>query len=206
MLAVTANGKNSKLGVGVATTHRPVGLTCPKTCPLLGAGCYAQRGHVNIHAQHSEDREDDLHKLSGATLVRHLVSGDWLKPTADDRRIVDRELLRSVIELHEQAYWLVGWGYTHAAHQLDAAGFGPDALPDNLTILASCHTVEEKERHNARGWATARVIDQPSDKLKDESLCPVDASKYFGKPQTTTCARCRKCFDGTNKNIAFLKF
>ena len=206
MLKTVANGNNSKLGAGVATTYRPVGLTCPPTCPLLGNGCYAQRGHVNIHARQSAKDFDELQKLAGNTLVRHLVSGDWLKPTANGGRIVDRALLRGVIALHRAATWLTGWGYTHAAEKLDAAGLGPESWPKNLTILASCHTTEQKAAHNARGWATARVIDQPHERLPDETLCPVDAAKHAGKKAKTTCARCRKCFDGSNSNIAFLKF
>lgn len=208
MLSVTPAGDNAKLGAGVATTYRPVGLTCPKTCPLLNAGCYAQRGHVAIHAPRSAKRNDSLLPLAGNTLVRHLVSGDWLKPTADDRRIVDRELLRSVIELHEKAPWLTGWGYSHAADKLDAAGFGPDAMPSNLRILASCDSAEEKAEHNARGWATARVIDELAERLPDEFVCPVDAQKRAGiaPEKRTNCARCRKCFDGEPTNIAFLKF
>jgi hypothetical protein len=206
MIKAVPNGNNAKLGAGVATTYRPVGLTCPPTCPLLGNGCYAQRGRVNMHAERSASDNDELQTLAGNTLVRHLVSGDWLKPAANGRRVVDRALLRAVISLHKAAKWLTGWGYSHAAEQLHAAGFGPDAWPKNFTILASCHTAEEKAAHNGRGWATARVIDEPSDRLPDEVLCPVDAAKHTGKPASTTCARCRKCFDGENRNIAFLKF
>lgn len=206
MLKTVPNGNNSKLGAGVATTYRPVGITCPITCPLLGNGCYAQRGRVAIHAKASASDDDELQKLAGNTLVRHLVSGDWLRPTANGRRIVDRALLRGVIALHRAATWLTGWGYTHAAEKLDAAGFGPANWPKNLTILASCHTVAQKTEHNAKGWATARVIDEPSERLPDETLCPVDAAKHAGNQAKTTCARCRKCFNGDRNNIAFLKF
>ena len=207
-MIVTSNGSNAKLGAGVATTYRPVGPTCPRSCPLLNNGCYAQRGHVSIHANRAKSTDGDLRKLAGNTLVRHLVSGDWLKPTADDRRVVDRELLRSVVELHKTASWLTGWGYTHAADQLDRAGFGPTSLPSNLRILASCDTLAQKDAHNARGWATARVIDAPGERQPDEFLCPVDAQRRRGVPadKRTTCNRCRKCFEGEPMNIAFLKF
>ena len=208
MLIVTPNGYNRKLGPGVATTYRPVGLTCPPTCPLLGNGCYAQRGNVNIHAKRAASKRDELRKAAGNQLIRHLVSGDWLKPTADGRRIVDRELLRETIALHKSVPWLTGWGYTHAAERLAAAGFGPDAMPSNLRILASCESLEAKYRHNAQGWATARVIDEPSERQPDEFLCPVDAQKRKGLPQDqrTNCTRCRKCFQSEPVNIAFLKF
>lgn len=205
MLKTVPNGANSKLGAGVATTYRPVGITCPSSCPLLNNGCYAQRGRVQIHAKQSQHDNWELRKLAGNTLVRHLVSGDWLKTTKAGRKVVYRALLDGVIALHRACSWLTGWGYTHAAEQLDAAGFGPKSWPANFKILASCHSIEAKAEHNARGWNTARVIDQPRERLGDEYLCPVDASKHAGKPQTTTCNRCRACFDNRNRNIAFLK-
>ena len=206
MLTVVANGNNSKLGPGVATTYRPVGPTCPPDCPMASA-CYAKRGRVAISARRSEGRTDSLRSATGNTLIRHVVSGDWFRPAKDGRKIVDRSLLAEAIETHTQAPWLTGWGYTHGAERLDRAGFGPQSWPANFRILASCETEERKEALNAAGWQTARVIEETADKTADETLCPVDAQKRAGLPaeNRTTCARCRKCFDG-NQNIAFLKF
>lgn len=207
MLKVTPRGHNAKLGIGVGTTYRPVGLTCPPDCPLLDGGCYAQRGHVGIQQSRSKHDDHDLMTTTSNTLVRHLVSGDWLKPTKDGRRILDVFLVRDVIALHQKCPWLVGWGYTHARKRFTAAGFTPKGLPSNLHILASCDSVESKAEHNAAGWRTARVINEIADKQPDEFVCPVDAQKRAGIPQErrTTCARCQACFAST-KNIAFLKF
>lgn len=207
MIKVTANGNNAKLGPGVGTTYRPVGLTCPSSCPLLGNGCYAQRGHVAIQAAVSKTDDHGLMKLAGNTLARHLVSGDWLKTLANGRKILDRALINGVIELHRKCPWLTGWGYTHAIGYFDRAGITPDSLPENFHLLASCDNAEQKASANANGWRTARVIDETSDKQPDEFLCPVDAQKRKGVPmdKRTNCARCKACF-ATDKNIAFLKF
>ena len=207
MLKVVASGNNAKLGAGVATTYRPVGITCPNSCPLLNNGCYAQRGRVGIHEKASASNNHDLIRLGGNTLVRHLVSGDWLRPLKSGRKALDRALVRSVIALHKKCPWLVGWGYTHARGDWTKAGISPSDLPSNLHMLASCDSAEEKAEHNAAGWRTARVIDEPSERQPDEFLCPVDAQKRKGVPaeKRTTCARCKACFD-TQKNIAFLKF
>lgn len=43
-LRAVAESHNRKLGPGWSSTYREVGPTCPKSCPLLGNGCYAQRG------------------------------------------------------------------------------------------------------------------------------------------------------------------
>lgn len=207
MLKVTPSGANSKLGMGVGTTYRPVGLTCPSDCPLLNNGCYAQRGHVAIQQSRSKHDDHDLMRLGGNTLVRHLVSGDWLKTLKSGRKVLDRVFVRAVISLHVACPWLTGWGYTHAAPAFHAAGIGPRNLPSNLHILASCDTVSQKEEYNANGWRTARVIQELADRQPDEYVCPVDAQKRAGIPpdKRTTCARCKACFN-TDKNIAFLKF
>ena len=61
-----------------------------------------------------------------------------------------------------------------------AAGFGPDNQPSNLQILASCHSLKDKEEFNAAGWKTARVIDEPEERTADEVLCPFDLAKRRG--------------------------
>jgi hypothetical protein len=174
----------------------------------LATACYAKRGRVRFHAQRAEAQSDDLRAAAGNTLIRHLVSGDWFKPTADGRKLVDKALLAEAIDLHVQAPWLVGWSYTHGPDALTRAGFGPTAWPANFTILASTHSDEDHVRLNAAGWTTARVIEEPSDRAPDEILCPVDAQKRLALPvaERTTCARCRACFDGRRRNIAFLRF
>lgn len=207
ILKVTPNGANAKLGPGVGTTYRPVGITCPNTCPLLKNGCYAKRGHVAIQQARSAHDDHDLMKLGGNTLVRHLVSGDWLKTIANGRKILDRALVSGVLALHQKCPWLTGWGYTHAIERFDKAGITPASLPSNFHLLASCDTAEQKAQANANGWRTARVIDELADKQPDEFVCPVDAQKRKGIPQArrTNCASCKACF-ATDKNIAFLKF
>lgn len=206
-MKVTANGSNAKLGPGVGTTYRPVGATCPSDCPLLNNGCYAQRGRVAIQAKASATDKHELLKLAGNTLARHLVSGDWLKTLASGRKVLDRALVKSVVDLHKKCPWLTGWGYTHAADEFEKAGVRPADLPKNLHILASCDTAEQKATHNANGWRTARVVESAKDRQSDEFLCPVDAQKHKGVPaeKRTNCARCKACF-ATDKNIAFIKF
>ena len=174
----------------------------------MASACYAKRGRVAIQARRSEGRSDALRTAAGNTLVRHVVSGDWFRDGADGRKLVDRALLAEAIQLHDDAPWLVGWGYTHGAERIARAGFGPESWPANFRILASCEYITEKEILNEDGWQTARVIEETGDKLPDEKLCPVDAQKRAGVPKEkrTTCARCRACFDGKDRNIAFLRF
>lgn len=206
MLKVVTISGNTKIGPGVAATYRPVGPTCPADCPMAQA-CYAKRGRVRFAADRAEADSDDLRSAAGNTLIRHLVSGDWFKPDARGHKLVDKALLREALDLHTSAPWLTGWSYTHGPDALARAGFGPETWPANFTILASTHSDEDHVRLNAAGWQTARVIEEPSDRASDEWLCPVDAQKRAKVPaaQRTTCARCRACFDGRRRNIAFLR-
>lgn len=45
----TRNGKTASPG-----TYRPVGVTCPSTCPHLGVDCYAQEGRVMLAQRRAE--------------------------------------------------------------------------------------------------------------------------------------------------------
>lgn len=189
---------NTKLGPGWSCTYRPVGLTCPSDCPLLGAGCYAQRGRVQISASRSKSVGQSLATLLGAPLVRHLVSGDIL----DKSGRVDREYWQHVCAFHHVSDRSVGLLYTHAADRLSKAQRA--MIPANLSVLASCDSVEKAHELQAMGWRTARVTEEKS-KEKGETYCPVDLQKHSGKPVTANCSSCRLCFE-SKSNIVFLKF
>lgn len=221
MLLTVANNGNKKLGHNVASTSRLVGPTCPRSCPLLNGGCYAQRGRVALsqynmeHGRQGTDCEtagevsDALDKIRSAPLVRHLVAGDWLRPTRDGRTIVDREFVRGVIAWHRKRpqRYTVGWGYSHAAERIAAAGFGPKTLNSaNLEVLASCHNPADVARLNGLGWRTARVVATTADLLPGEVACPYDLAKHQKETPDVTCASCRLCLPGRKCNIAFLKF
>tara|TARA_R110002020_G_scaffold359183_1_gene571881 strand:+ start:478 stop:1164 length:687 start_codon:yes stop_codon:yes gene_type:complete len=215
---VTTSGGNRKLGACVASTARRVGTTCPGGCALLphNAGpddpvCYAHKGLMRFHPKMIEKHGVEstagaLQKANGVPLIRHLTGGDWLRPTSDGRRVVDRDHARDVIKWHGQRSqrYTLGWSYTHAPEQLDRAGFGPSSWPANLSILASVDTIDKARELQSKGWHTARVVETPKHKARNETLCPYDLAKHNGKDPDVTCASCRLCLPGQNKNIAFV--
>jgi len=153
---------------------------------------------------------DDLFKANGVGFIRHLVSGDMMKTGSDGRKIVDRDYCRSLFKWHREKTqrFTVGWTYTHFAKQVQKAGFGPDQHPEGLHILASCHSLEEAADLQSNGWRTARVTEDPKDKVAGEALCPYDLNKHNGvdnKEAGVNCMTCRLCFQ-SNVNIVFLKF
>lgn len=195
---VKAQTGNGKLGPGWACTYRPVGPTCPSDCPLLGDGCYAQKGRVRIAAGRSAARGDTLAGLIGAPLVRHLVSGDILTPAGK----VDREYWAHVCAFHQVSERSVGLLYTHAADRLSKSDRA--MIPENLHVLASCDSEAKADELQAAGWRTARVTEKKA-KRAGEAFCPVDLAKHAGKPVKATCSSCRLCFESVT-NITFLKF
>lgn len=189
---------NTKLGPGWACTYRPVGPTCPSDCPLMGKGCYAQRGRVKISAVRSKVRSDSLAGLIGAPLVRHLVSGDIL----DESGRVDRDYWQHVCAFHRVSDRSVGLLYTHAADRLTKRD--REIIPENLHVLASCDSEAKADELQASGWRTARVTERKA-KRSGEVFCPVDLAKHAGKPVKANCSSCRLCFESPS-NIVFLKF
>jgi len=198
MLKVTCFGRNGKIGVGVSTTHRPIGLTCPSTCALLGNGCYGQRGHTNIHQRRSADDDHHFGMLEdGFGLVRHGVTGDAYQNDA-----LDADYVQAMIDFHAANEDWTGWLYTHRIQDWDKGGYTVDTMPAGLHVIASVDTEVDRQYAVDNGWRYARVVDADNPALLDnEMLCPVDKAKRDGtKP--TTCKKCKACFQG-GRNIVF---
>lgn len=218
VLKVVPDSGNGKLGPQWAVTYRPVGVTCPSDCPLLGNGCYAERGRVKIHASRSAVSRDVVElegKLAGVARVRHLVSGDVMERGGRDgrggrgRERVDKGFVRAVWEFHRRNPGVIGLMYTHAAERLEEAGFGAESVPGGLRVLASCDGVERARALRAMGWRTARVTETGKGEERPERgvevWCPVDKAKAEGREVTTDCGRCGICYR-TEKSVVFLKF
>jgi hypothetical protein len=176
-----------KLGF-VFRTYRPVGLTCPSECPLLGNGCYAQSGPTSLHQRRAVGGRVSLREafrqLPHGARVRHLVSGDLFQ---DDRP--DLEAVAELREAHQARPDVQGWGYTHGWRRLD-----PYRLNlDNLTFNASCETEAEVRQALARGWPAVMVV--PSDHPKRRAYEGFEAVVCPNQTVGLTCDRCGLCLE-----------
>lgn len=203
-LLIAGRSGNGKLGLGVVATYRPVVDTCPNSCPLAGKGCYAERSLVKMVSNRSRKRADALEEMDGAPLIRHHVSGDVCYRDAQGKSHIDKPYVLELIAWHTRNPNSVGWIYTHAAPELESAGFSPTCWPENLHVLASCNSLEESKRLQAAGWRTARVSES-LDRQRGEVYCPYDLTKKAGDKQKTTCTKCRICF-ARKQNIVFMRF
>jgi len=186
--------ENAKIGFAAAT-YASIEATCPASCRLRGSGCYAQNGHVALHARrldsaatplqaarHEASLLDAAQGIRGVPLRLH-VSGDTR--TAAAARILAGALLR----WRSRGGGSV-WTYTHAWRTVPRAAWG-----SAVSILGSA----EDTRHGAAileaGYAPAVVVDTvPADGRAFER----DGVTWIPCPQQTrgrTCTECRLCFD-----------
>lgn len=189
-------------GAKIFATYREVGATCPASCPLLNAGCYAQGGHTALHARRgSYDARDGARfvewvaSLPVGAIVRLHVSGDVMMPGDDGATIVDGAYLDALCQGARARPDVKVYGYTHAWREIDRDAVN---MPANLTLNASCDTPADVADARAAGWQTTTVV--PSDtswrRNGDTVVCPEQTS---GIP----CAECKLCMRARPVTVAF---
>jgi hypothetical protein len=157
VLAV-AKSTNSKTGL-VSATYAPI-QSCPKTCPFIDGGCYAQHGHCGIHLRRlnknaqaqKKTRASDIARIE-AQAIRELKSnlplrlhivGDCKTPKAAE--IVARASGEYIQKTAQPV-----WTYTHAWKTIPREKWG------NISVLASCETIEDAKYAMERGYAASIV-------------------------------------------------
>ncbi len=204
-LKVVGSGGNRKLGLGVATTYRVVGDSCPQDCKMLVKGCYAKRGYVGYHQKNSLNNHHSLNNAEDARYIRHHVSGDVF---IDDR--LDVEYVQMIIDWHNDNPQITGWMYTHRIQAWVDAGFTSDTIPSGLEIIASVDTEDERLYAVKHGFKYARIEIDPDKALpSNEVLCPFDKKKDKGSKTDDikiTCKSCKMCFapEHSGKHIVFM--
>lgn len=206
-LKVVPLSMNAKTGP-MAATYRPVGDTCPSDCFFLNNGCYAQRHHTGMHARKSGSDYHELNRslASGASMIRHHVSGDFFKNNEFDREYFDY-----VLDFHRANRHLHGYAYTHRIADILDAGITAADLPSNFVLVASLDpdsdSMELRERVQAAGFKYARVggtyKEAMADRDKAEVVCPNQVAKKIGK-RNITCLQCKLCTHA-KANVVFIK-
>lgn len=191
--------KNAKVGT-VSATYASL-HSCPSTCPFKGKGCYAQSGNVFFTVKKLDKCAEDtcqtspeqiakfeaeqIAKLSGKLPLRLHVSGDCT--TNASARIVS-EACKEYAKKHNQPVWT----YTHAWKTVDRSSWG------DVSVYASCETVEQCKEAIAKGYAAAMVRGEQL-----ESSEKVDGLRFTPckeQAKGTPCVDCKLCFKDKNKN------
>jgi hypothetical protein len=183
--------QNSKTGP-VSTTY--VGQkSCPKTCPFLGAGCYAEGGMTGFTTARLADSTGDArdHARSEATAMDALSGKRPLRlhVVGDARTTIAAAILGKAAARYRAKHSQPVWTYTHAWRDVLRGTWGPA-----VSVLASCETPTQVRQANHRGYAAALVVAEfPGDKRYD-----IDGVSIIPCPAQTRgvqCTDCRLCFD-----------
>lgn len=193
MITAVERSKNAKLGA-MSATYAPIEETCPESCPLLGHGCYAQKGLVKLqemrlhkkpllaHATLGYQEFLEICMLTGKLPLRAHVSGDVLD--ADHA-----SWLGLAMRMHTLKAGQPAWTYTHRWKEIARASWM------GATVLASCHSPEEVADALTAGYAPCVVLPEahPSRRTYEwKGLKIIPCPAQFS-PRTVTCSTCRIC-------------
>lgn len=186
--------QNSKTGV-VSATYAPT-ITCSSKCPFLNNGCYAQTSHTGMHAikmeknakaqgltaplKLAQEEYKAISKLKGKHPLRLHVVGDCKTPRAA------KVLSKAAAEYTAKGKQPV-WTYTHSWREIPRDKWG------DISVLASCETLDECKQAMARGYAASVVRLKPFTGTMDWDGLKMTACKELDKG--IKCADCKLCFD-----------
>ena len=166
--------------------------SCPKKCPFLENGCYAESGNVGIQTRQLNatvstklqlaNREADI-----IAAVAHTVEEDTplrLHVVGDSDTIRGTQWISTAAELWPGPVWT----YTHSWRRVVRKMWG------KVSVLASCESLLDVRRALERGYAVALVVDQHT---SDRAYVTEDGIKLVPCPNQTkgvTCAQCKLCW------------
>ena len=203
--------KNSKTG-NVAATYVSQD-TCPDSCALKKAGCYAEKGHTAFTTNRlNRAGEMDPEKISmqEASLIRRAAIKVAKQKEKQERtgRVAKKDMVGRLLRLHvvgdfptQKALDFVDescglwkengggqpWSYTHNWKALQPA--------ENISLLASVDNLAEGVDALAKGFAPAGVVDT----FETEKAHKINGVRWVPCPQQTgkaaDCVACGLCMN-----------
>jgi hypothetical protein len=194
MKAVTAVevSKNAKTGLVSATYSSQD--SCPVSCPLRGAGCYAEQGKAGITTRRvnqgaaktplaiAREEAAAIDTLTGALDLRVHVVGDCKTPAA-------ARLVAAARASHRRKQGRRAWTYTHAWREVSRKAWLGES------ILASCENADQVRQANARGYAAAIVLEKFA---SEKAYTTEDGLRIIPCPNQSrglTCLECGICMN-----------
>lgn len=192
-------------------TYRKVGAgtegSCHVACELMGQGCYAQGGNVNLHQVRAGSSAGPSLRAAAAAMVwahrtgrlaRLHVSGDFLERGRVDRHYVDglcalADRIRTRIGKPDA---VVAWTYTHIPRERFE--------PYRIQLMAHGIVVRYSGRWIADGKPAAIVVPREHVPAWRASNPGVKAARCPAQIQeSTTCDSCRICSDRPDMVVLF---
>jgi len=183
---------------------RPVSVTraaqrsCPRSCPFLNSGCYAESGPAGIHSSRLNRAAAGL-RLSSRDIARaeaREISAAWpidgrplrLHEVGDARTASAARILARAVAARQALGAGLAWTYTHAWDTVRRREWG------SVSVLASVETTAQARAARRAGYALAMVARTVADgiaKLRAARIrgipCPAESGA------AADCASCGLC-------------
>jgi hypothetical protein len=201
------DSNNSKIGPCEATYASQA--SCPKMCPHLGDGCYAEEGNVayttdRLNAAAScESRKkpatamdvakqeamlirlhaDYMRQTRQSKALRVHVVGD--APTPGTARLIGGAMRHWMKQTGHSA-----WTYTHGWRKVPVADW------QGADVLASCETAKDIKQAKAKGYAAAVVVEafpRDAEGKPTGKTYVVDGERLLPCPNQTRARQCVEC-------------
>lgn len=208
---------NSKINGSkkVDATYTSIKTSCPKSCPLMGEGCYAELGYVGITSHRLDDEAKGNSPLDTARAEAKAIDDSYkggvvptgrdlrLHVAGDSRTLAGTRMINKAVKRWKQRGGGAVWSYTHAWKHVSREEW------NQVSILASISHTGEVEEARKQGYAPAIVVpEHPSEKAFQLDGCD---TKWIPCPAQTRgigCTDCRLCFNANrlfdgNFGIAF---
>ncbi len=184
--------RNTKIGPCSCTMSSQA--SCPRHCPFLGEGCYAESGPQGCStARLNRSTETDpaiiaglmADAMAGLTATRPLR----LNVVGDARTNRAAKILAKASALYTAKYTQKVWTYSHGWRRVARKSWGA------VSILASCETAADVKAATEAGYATALVVARFKDvkTYVDNGTIIIPCPQQTGK--SANCTTCRLCWD-----------
>lgn len=153
-------------------------------CPLIKRGCYVNVA-FSVTQIYKNLKRNLYPKTDDFSIFKNKAVrfGAWGEPVLFPLR-----KMKKIIDVAKN--WT---GYTHQWTKKFAQSY-------KQYLMASVSNVNDKEKANAMGWRTFRIVRFESDVLPDEILCPAQTKNV----QCINCCLCKGNSSKSKKNVAAL--
>lgn len=203
--------ENSK--TRMINTYRKLYVSCPDSCALKHAGCYANKGHTNIHAQRPTSNGDHTAGIVAILMsarfnvdVRLHISGDMLKYGKQEVDTAYINALCNASKYVKARKWPRGYGgnvnvyyYTHIPMDY----FGPYRTKLAKHSIFGLQSLDEGDQSICNSGCSLVINNAEEANTKTGVICPQQTGHVAG------CADCGLCLLSAKgklkKTILFVK-
>lgn len=201
----TRISKNAKTGPIPTSTSES--STCPSSCSLKGAGCYAELGPQRMWWNKLDDGEtgmewsefvEQVKRLPKRQLWRHNVAGDLPRAKGEGER-VDAQKLSMLVSANKGKR---GYTYTHYNVE-ENLNLILKANAEGFTINLSADSPAIAREYYGKGAPVVSVV--PLDFWQGKNLRKIQGVEFVRCPaeyaETVSCASCGVCAKADRKSV-----